>query len=195
MKGFTLVEMLVALFIFALIAAAGVSIMRFTVDNQMVIRAHAERLAQFQRARAILKSDLTQAAARRTRAADGQAIREAFYGGDVASGLPLLRFVRRGWENPDVQPRASAQYVEYRLVEGRLERAARAGLDGGRLGTPQVLVDHVRLAKILFLWHGQWIPALPGGPDDPLPQAVRLDMALDGIGAVSQLFAVTGEAG
>jgi general secretion pathway protein J len=194
MKGFTLVEMLVALFIFSLIAAASVGIMRFTVDNRETVRAHAGRLAEFQRMRAILKADLSQAAERRTRDANGRPIREAFYGGTGGTGVPILRLARRGWENPDAEPRASVQYVEYRLVDGRLERVARRALDGGAFGPPQILVDRVRQAAIHFLWHGQWIENLPGGPVDPLPQAVRFDIALDEIGAVSQLFLVTGEA-
>ena len=194
MKGFTLVEMLVALFIFGLLTAAGATVMRFTSDNQAIVRAHAERLAAFQRTRAILKADLTQATARRVRGADGRPIREAFYGGNEIAGAPLLRFTRRGWDNPDAEPRASVQYVEYRLVAGRLERAARLGLDGGALAPPQILIDRVGAAGIRFLWRNQWIETLPGGPENPLPQAVRLDLVIDDMGPVSQLFAVTGEA-
>lgn len=191
MKGFTLVEMLVALFIFALIAATGITIMRFAVDNQALVRGRADRLGELQRTRAILKADLVQATARRTRDQSGRARREAFYGGDIPN-QPLLRFTRAGWDNPDAAPRASLQYVEYRLQDGRLERLAGAALDGGALGAAQVLVAGVRAVDVRFLWRGQWIETLPGGPENPLPQAVRLDMDVDGIGAVSQLFAVTG---
>lgn len=192
MKGFTLVEMLVALFVFSLIATAGVTMMRFSADNRGIVHARAERLAEFQRTRAILKSDLAQAAERRIRDGQGRASREAFQGGNSAA-TPLLRLTRRGWENPDAAPRASVQYVEYRLVEGRLERLARLALDGGAQGVPQVLAERVRNASVGFLWHGQWIPTLPGGPADPLPQAVKLDLVFDDIGPVSQLFVVSGE--
>jgi general secretion pathway protein J len=192
MKGFTLVEMLVALFVFSLIAAAGVTIMRFSADNRGLVHARSERLAEFQRLRALLKADLTQAAERRTRDAQGRPLREAFFGG--STGTPLLRLARRGWENPDAQPRASVQYVEYRLNAGRLERVAHLALDGSAVATPQLLAERVRAVAISFLWHGQWISALPGGPVDPLPQAVKLDLTFDDIGPVSQLFAVTGGA-
>jgi general secretion pathway protein J len=185
--------MQVALAIFGLVAAAGVTVMRFTVDNQAIVREQTERIAAFQRTRAILKADLTQAAARRTRGEDGRAARDAFYGASSDRPGVLLRLARRGWENPDAAPRPSVQYVEYRLIDGRLERAARPELDGAKLGTPQLLLDRVRSAAVRFLWHGQWIENLPGGPTDPLPQAVSLDMTVDGIGAVRQLFVVTGE--
>ncbi|MEY4879216.1 MAG: type secretion system protein [Pseudomonadota bacterium] len=193
MKGFTLVEMMVALFIFGLLTASGVAVMRFTVDSQEILHGHTERLAAFQRTRALLKSDLAQAAPRRTRDGQGRAIREAFYGGDPDSGLPLLRFVRRGWENPDGDARASLQYVEYALVEGRLERSARLALDGGAPSEPQILIDGVTSADVSFLWDNQWIETLPGGPENPLPQAIRLDLSFHDMGAVSQLFTVTGE--
>jgi general secretion pathway protein J len=193
MKGFTLVEMLVALAIFGLVAAAGVTVMRFTVDNQAVVRAHANRIGAFQRTRAILKADLAQAAARRTRGQDGRPARESFQGGSGDRSGLLLRFARRGWDNPEAQPRPSVQYVEYRVIDGRLERSARPELDGAALGTPQVLIDRLQSASVAFLWLGQWIETLPGGAEDRLPQAVRLDLTIDGIGAVSQLFVVTGE--
>jgi len=195
MKGSTLVEMLVALFIFSLLAAAGVGALRFTADNQAVVAAHAARLAAFQRTRAILKSDLAQGAERWTRDEAGRPVREAFYGGNPGTGVELLRFVRRGWDNPDAEARPSLQYVEYRLTEGRLERRARMGLDGGTLSAPQVLLEGVHVATVSFLWGDQWIGTLPGGPIDPLPQAVRLDLDIEGFGPVSQLFLVTGDAG
>ena len=194
MKGFTLVEMLVALAIFGLVSAAGVTVMRFTVDNQAVVRAHTDRIAAFQRTRAILKADLAQAAARRTRGADGRAARESFFGASGDRPGLLLRLARRGWDNPGADPRASVQYVEYRLVDGRLERSARPELDGAALGAPQVMIDRLQSVSVAFLWRGQWLETLPGGTESALPQAVRLDMAIDGIGAVSQLFVVTGEA-
>jgi general secretion pathway protein J len=194
MKGFTLVEMLVALVVFALLSAAGAMVLRSTADSQDVARARTERLAEFQRLRAILKSDLSQAAARRTRDETGRSERQPFSGGNDHGGVSLLRLVRRGWENPDFEPRPSLQRVEYRLVEGRLERNARLALDGGMPAPAQILAEGVRSARVEFLWQGQWIETVPVSTDNPLPQAVRLDMTLDGIGTVRQVFVVSGEA-
>lgn len=186
--GFTLVEMMVALFVFGLIAAAGVTVMGFAVANQAVVRDHADRLAAFQRARGVLKADLAQAAPRRTRGLDGLAAARPFTGGEAVENAALLTLVRRGWENPDGRPRASLQYVEYRLVQGRLERAARPALDGAPLGPPQVLIDGVQAAQVAFLSRGRWSSPWRGDPGVPLPDAVRLDLALEGLGPVTQLF-------
>ncbi|KAB8169623.1 prepilin-type N-terminal cleavage/methylation domain-containing protein, partial [Lysobacter maris] len=53
-RGFTLIEMLVALAIFAMISAAAVAVMAYAADNQGVVRARMERLGEFQRARSLL---------------------------------------------------------------------------------------------------------------------------------------------
>ncbi|PVM77575.1 type II secretion system minor pseudopilin GspJ [Caulobacter radicis] len=194
MKGFTLVEMLVAVLIFALISAAGVAVMGSTLANQSAVRVTVDRHAELQRARAILKADLSQAAARRTRGEDGRPALTAFAGGDPwGGGGPLLAFVRRGWENPDGDPRASLQYVEYALVEGRLERRARPALDGARLGPPQVLLTDIAGVQPVFLFNGAWTPTWKGNPQSDLPTAVRLDMTLADLGRVDQMFLTSGE--
>src|SRR3546814_8820453 len=82
-----------------------------------------ERLCALQSARALLKADLAQAAVRRVRGRDGNPARNAFIGSTagatraMSGSEPLLALVRRGWVNPDAEPRASMQYVEYRLVD------------------------------------------------------------------------------
>ena len=118
----------------------------------------------------------------------------AFAGGDPwGGGGPLLAFVWRGWENPDADPRASLQYVEYALVEGRLERRARPALDGARLGPPQVLLRDVDGVRPAFLFNGAWTPTWKGNPQSDIPTAVRLDMTLADLGRVDQLFLTSGE--
>ncbi|MDX9998103.1 MAG: type II secretion system minor pseudopilin GspJ [Phenylobacterium sp.] len=194
MKGFTLVEMMVALLIFGLVAAAGVAVMSFSVDNRQIVQAHTDRLARFQRARALIRADLSQAAARRTRGPDGQAASWTFAGGAGAGSGVLLALVRRGWDNPDEAPRASLQYVEYRLSDDRLERRSRPALDGAELGPPQVLLTGVAAATVSFAAGGEWVEALPHGAHQPPPPAVRLQLRLRDLGEVEQLFLVTGEA-
>ena len=138
-RGFTLIEVLVSLAIFAMLAASAVGVLAWTADQQGVIRARMDRTAELQRAHALLKADLGQAAVRRTRRSDGMAELSAFTAAPPDDrSRPLFGFVRRGWENTDGAPRASVQRVEYRLVEDRLERRVAPYLDGARAGPPQV---------------------------------------------------------
>jgi general secretion pathway protein J len=65
--GFTLVEVLVALAIFALLAGAGALVLSQTIDTRFALRAETDRIGDLQRMHAMLKADLAQAAPRRVR--------------------------------------------------------------------------------------------------------------------------------
>lgn len=191
--GFTLVEILVALAIFGLLAGTAVGVMAWSADQQAALRARMERLGELQRAHALLEADLSQAALRRTRHADGSAARAAFIAAPAGDrSRPLFGFVRHGWSNPDAAPRPSLQYVEYRVVDGRLERSARPLLDGAAAGTPQVVLEGVESAHTHFRSYRQWSDGWGGGLTS-LPRAVSLDLQLRDLGRVRQVFLLPAE--
>lgn len=191
-RGFTLVEMLVALVVFALLAAGGVTVMAWASASQGAAQVRMARVGELQRARAMLRADLSQAAPRRTRNAAGGTAVQAFTGSaDPGPGL-LFALTRRGWENPQGAPRASLQYVEYRLQEDRLERSARPMLDGARLDPPQTVIDGVRAVQVRYRFQGQWLDGWPGGVDR-VPEALRLGLELDGLGQIEQSFLMQGQ--
>lgn len=192
MKGFTLVEMLVALAVFALLAAAGVSVMAYATGSQGIAQARMARVADLQRMRALLEADLGQAVARRTRNNAGQPAVQAFTGSADPHAAVLFAFVRAGHDNPHGAPRSSLQYVEYRLRDGNLQRSTRPMLDGSRLDPPQTLIDGVHAARMLYRYQGQWLDGWPGGVDR-VPEAVRLTLELDGFGVVEQWFLMPGQ--
>src|SRR5690348_16195565 len=107
-NGFTLVELLVALTIFALLSAAGVTLLSFSVRAQASSDERLERLAEIRRAGALLTSDLAQAAPRISRDETG-AVKPALVGGSGQGEALLLSLVRRGWENYDGSARPSLQ--------------------------------------------------------------------------------------
>ncbi len=190
-SGFTLIEVMIALLIFALLAAAGVLVLSQSIDNRFVVKAATDRTAELQRLRASLSADLGQAAPRRVRAANGQPAFSTILAAE-APGDPLLVLVRAGWSNPEGRPRASLQRVEYRLVEDRLERRVYPYLDGARPGPPQVLYQGVSAPALAFISEGAEAPRFLPSPGRPLPDAVRLDLTLEGYGPVRQLFVVGG---
>ena len=189
-RGFTLVEMLVALVVFGLLSAATVGVLVHAADNREVVGARMDRLGEFQRARALIKADLGQAAPRRVRRGDGSAARTAFTG-QRPGDAPLWGFVRRGWSNPDGAARASLQYVEYRIAGRQLERTAHAALDGARAPAPQVVLTGVDATAIGYRYRGQWNDGWPGGADE-IPEAIRLTLDVDGLGTIEQLFLLPG---
>lgn len=189
--GFTLVEVLIAVAIFAVLASAGVLVLTRTLDTREVVHERSERLAELQRMRALLRADLGQAAPRRTRGATGRPAPQPLIGA-AQPGDPLLVLVRTGVANPDDAARPSMQRVEYRLVEDRLERQASDYLDGARPGARQVLLRGVRSAAVSFVSRGAEAPAYAASSDRPLPDAVRLRLTVDGLGEIDQLLLVAG---
>jgi general secretion pathway protein J len=190
-RGFTLVEMLVSLLVFGLLCAAGVAVMAYTVDNQGQVGARMDRLGEFQRTRSLLKQDLAQAAVRRVRAADGSVRRSAFSGAPLAGDDVVLEFTRRGWDNPESEPRSSLQRIRYRHVDGAIVRESYAAVDGAPVAKTQTLMTGVSELNVSYSHRGQWLPGWPGARDE-LPQAVRIDVVLDDFGPIQQIFLVAG---
>ena len=186
MKGFTLIEMLVALAALAILAAGGFAVAGVSATSHDVIRDRQGETHQLMRLRAALRGDLSQAAPRRPRDINGGKAQAALQGGASNDGV-FLSLVRRGWNNPLEQGRASLQYVEYRLHDGRIERFWRRHVDGSPLQDPQVLSDGVISVSTSFYDFDQWSDAWTGAPNRPLPRAIRLDLTTRD-GHLSQLF-------
>jgi len=189
--GFTLVEVLVSLAIFALLAAAGSAVLSQAIDNRFAVKAAADRTADLQRMRGLLRADIGQATPRRSRGPTGRPTPQPMVAAS-APGEPVLILTRAGWMNPGERPRPSLQRVEYRVADGRLERRVSSYLDGGRPGPPQVLYRGVRDLTVSFLRDGSEAPAYLPTPERPLPDAVRVRATLEGYGIVDQLFLVGG---
>ncbi|HEX6376529.1 MAG TPA: type II secretion system minor pseudopilin GspJ [Allosphingosinicella sp.] len=187
-NGFTLVELLVSLFIFGMLSAAGVALLSFSVRAQEAADMRLGHLADFRRAGALLAGDLAQAAPRTARDAGGNP-RPAFHGGSGEQGGMALAFVRRGWENLDDAPRASLQRVEYSVADGRLERRVYPRLDGAAPLAATTVVEGVRRVRLRYrdregAWRERWDPTNPA----ELPRAVELVLDAEGSGTTRQLF-------
>lgn len=187
MKGFTLVEMLVALAALAVLAAGGFMVTGVSANSQAAIQTQQSATQSLIRMRAALRGDLTQAAGRRPRDVNGQKAQAALSAGRGADGV-FLSLVRRGWTNPLEQQRAALQYVEYRLHDGRIERLWRRHVDGSPLQAPQVLAEGVESARVEFYDFDQWTEGWAGAPNRPLPRAVRLTISMQNRGELSQVF-------
>ena len=179
--GFTLVEVVVALFIFALLAAAGVSLLSFAVKAQGASARALEHVSGERRLSAILIADLSQAVPRISRDEDGRP-RAAF---QANKGALLLAYVRGG---------ARPQYVEIRLARGELVRTASAFVDGAAVGQPLVLETAVASTRTRFRGRVDWQDSWDSERTDALPRALELTITRRGEAPVKRLFLVgTGE--
>ena len=144
-----------------------------------------------QRTRSLLKADLGHATSRRTRDRNGEPHPLALAGA-TAPGDPVLVVTRAGWSNVGGAGRPSLQRVEYRLVGDRLERRVSPFLDGSRPGPPQQLLAGVTDLTVTFLQDGRDTPVPTPGPAGRPPDAVRLDLTVEGYGRLTQLFLIGG---
>ncbi len=189
--GFTLVEMLVAMTIFAILAAVGVSILRMSVDTQAAVDRRLSEIGEIGRLQASLANDLGQAVDRRTR--DGQTSRPAFVGepGRIA-------FVRSGWSNLDDAPRSTLQRVEWRIADGglarvghrRIDGAGDGGSGGGGGGVPAVFARDSTASFRFREANGNWSSTYLSTEERPLPAAVEVVVKPRDASAVTVVIAL-----
>ena len=179
--GFTLVELLVALLIFGLIAGAGVAILAFSVRAQGVTTKRLDDVAAIARAGALLCADLGQALDRPAR--DEAGVRLPAFTGDAQS----MRLVRGGWTNLDAAPRPAVQKVAWRAENGALERIAYPMVDGAAGQAASAVATGVRAVRLRYRYRGAWSDRWDGAAA-PLPDAVEMVVARRDGTSLRQLF-------
>lgn len=198
--GFTLLELLVAMGIFAIIGAMALGGLNAVVGQETQARAQTERLATLQRAMRLMATDLGSIQPRFVRDELG-----------TRGELPLLadgradyliRLTRGGWPNPAQLPhRGTLQRVQYRLEDGTLIREYWPVLDRvlGQEPRSEELLTGVRDAKLLFFdaeqgsgeWQQQWPPLRnAGSAAGARPRAIQLTLELDDWGTIERLIEV-----
>jgi general secretion pathway protein J len=167
-NGFTLVELLVAVLIFSMLAVAGVALLRFSVDAQAATGERLNAMAAQRRVESLILSDTAQAVPRVTRNEAGDPV-QAFEGD--ARGFTL---VRGGVESLTDTARPSLQKVRYELENGVLMRRSWPMLDGAAPAAPAALVSDVAGVQLRYRakdgWREVWDPIRP----DLLPRAVEM---------------------
>lgn len=188
-NGFTLVELMIALFIFGLIAAAGVSLLTFSVRAQSSAAARLDHIAQDRRLAAILTSDLAQALPRIPRDTNGTQHR-AFEGADGRGDGILMSYTRAGWSNPDNTARPGLQRVDIVLDNARLERRAYPMVDGTTPASAITLADNVQSIALRYREKTGWRTRWDTERLDQLPRAVELTVRRKGQPALMTAFIV-----
>jgi general secretion pathway protein J len=110
--GFTLIEVLVAISIFALIGVASYRVLSGVMQTDERLAARSEALRQTNRAFWTLQQDIEQIAQRRVR--DQAGVTRDWLLVDEKSALPL-QFSRAGRANPLGLPRSDLQRVAYKV--------------------------------------------------------------------------------
>lgn len=202
-RGMTLPEVLIALLVFAAIAAASVYALRLGVDSRDQLAAVDDRLKDFQIARTLMKDDLAQVTSRVVRNEFGDARPAPFIGNLESFGARredderlLAAFVRAGWLNPQAEePRSALQYVEYIYRNGALIRKTRAYLDetANADENERILFDGLTSASVSFFLREErgeleWADIWPVSSASRAPRAIALTIEREGREPLRQLF-------
>lgn len=191
-RGFTLVEMLVALVIFALLAAAGVALLSSSLTTQRAIAARLDASSALARTTDLLALDFAQALPRVTQAPDG-ALRPALSGGAGGQTGVLVSLVRGGvWHDP--QDEAAIAHVTLTLRDHALYRATRAVSRDPDAGRETRLIGGIAAVRLRYRRAGEWRASWPEGRGDQLPDAIELMLTRDQ-GAPLRLVFLVGSGG
>lgn len=203
LAGFSLLEVLVALFLFSFLGIASYRFLSVIIRTEEVAGRHSEQERRELRALALIRQDFLQAVPRAVRDESGKPAPAFVAGGDYA-----VEFTRAGWLNPMLQPRSELQRVAYAVgprpaSDGQGDAGEQPGEATGNYllrvywpypdraaGSPvavQALLPDVTELQLRFLdqrgqWIDQWPPATGGGqrqgPSTDLPRAVEFTLRL-----------------
>jgi len=187
-SGASLIELLIAVLVFSLIAAAGYTGVNALGQVRTTQQDKAAELEAIQWLVARLDRDLFHAIDRPIRlAGNGQA---AALQGDRQS----LTITHIGNPNPLQQPRSDLQRVDWRIDGQRLIRGTRLGMDGAAAGQGfnELLSETVIEGAFEYLtagggWQGSW----PAG-NHGLPLAVRYRLEVRGFGSILRVVELAG---
>lgn len=193
-RGFTLLELLVAMAIFGLIGVGAYTGLFAVLDAREATRAQSERLAGVQYAVDAMVEDLRQAIDRPVRATRPERRAPLYAPGE--GGDPLLAVTRGGRPNPAGLPRSTVARVHWHLAQDGLERSTLARPDATRAVAPprRRLLERVEAVRFRFLdtdgdWSQRW-PALNDTGEPGLPRAVEVTFVLADWGEITRLVAI-----
>lgn len=184
-RGFTLLELLVALAVFAVVAVMAYGGLQGMLEAREHTRRSALRLGQLQFAVSLLAGDLRQAMARGVRDAYGDALPP------LAGELDGVELTRAGHANPVEARRASIQRVRWGVESGALARWSWPVLDRTPASVPATrrLLQGVRALEFEYrvgeTWQRHWPP--DGDATPSMPRAVRVTLELADWGTVQRL--------
>lgn len=183
-KGYTLIEVLAALFIFIIL----VSMVSFSfikmLKNTELIKANEERLVDVQMALVTLQFDLSQAVSKEM-IINSHDLRGSFYTRDN-----LLHFYKIGNINPQDQfNRSSIEEVEYSIVDGNLVKRTKEDNDSKVIN--QIVLRGVtsiewRFMDKKFSYYSLWPPTQDW--QFRIPFAVTFTLNLKDIGPIEKVI-------
>ncbi len=192
-KGFTLLELLVAMSIFALLSIMAYAGLDTVLDTRRILEENMDRLSEVQKSMLFISRDLRQIVDRGIRDEYGD-YKPALSASGLNVGLdtPVIEFTHSGYSNPLGAKRSHLQRIAYHLKDNVLYRDNWQVLDRAQDSPPYKarLCGNVESIGFRYLddkgeWHTQWPPVNsttgtpPTGQANATPTASLLPLAVE----------------
>ena len=189
-RGFTLIEVLVAISIFAIISLASTQLLRSVITTQSIVNISNESINEVSRALNIISRDISQVVPRNIRDEYGDLSNALVIG----SGEYILELSRTGWNNPALHTRSELQRVAYGLSDGVLYRYFWLVLDRAEDSEPrlQKLLKGVESFSVTAITlEGESIDIWPiSNPRQVLPVGLEITFIVEPLGEIRRTFAL-----
>ena len=198
-QGFTLLEMLVALALFAVIYLVAHGTLSSILSGSEALSTEQRKWQQLDIVFTLLQEDLGYATGRSIRDVSGFKI-PAFVGQATdtrAVSLPTLEFSRSGIHVLSTDRETGDRRVAYRFKDGKLFRETWSMLDRKFDATPvddRLLVDVTQFNARFLNRDGQWLPAWPDLQHraETTPVAVEISIEVGDGDTFNRIFLVNG---
>lgn len=195
-RGFTLLEVLIAMGIFAIVSAMSYGTLIHVLDQQQILERERTMWRNLSLVMLRIEDDLSHTRQRPVRNIYGATI-AAFLGqpsDSRAVGPPALEFTRGGQWVLASGTNAGVQRIAYRLREGKLWREVWPSLDRSPTSEPRttVLLSDVEEFEVRFYSsEGKWVSRWPiEDKTATLPRGVEVSLKLQHQETLTRLFVV-----
>ncbi len=191
-SGFTLIETIIALAVFAIVGTMAFTGLNAILKWQTDLDQHSNQIKTLQLALKYFERDISQLIERSVRDQYGDS-QPAFSADEDA----IMSFTYSGWRNPAGLSRSNMQRVAYEVNDEELIRHSWNRLDGAINEDSRSIpiLKGVRDLKWKFLnqgsvWENRWPPINVDPVTAGLPRVVSISFTIDPWGKITRIIAV-----